>query len=230
MEVAALLNDTERMNKIKDFVTKSLDLWFGIGDGNPAFVFDQTWGGIILRSDLNFSDANGRFFAHHAYYGYFANAFASLAKYHYEYYASRAAFIEPIIADFAGTCAFDYLPCKPRNKDAFLGLSMNEGIGDVDEETQKYLTSPAMAVNAYFGIRELGKALKNKTLEDLGNYLLSSEIVAAQTYRQIKQPSDIYASPFADSGVVGSLTETKADYASIFGANRELAYGIQMLL
>ena len=78
-------------------------------------------------------------------------------------------------------------------------------------------------------VRELGKALNNQTLRDLGDYLLSTEIVATQVYWQIKSTNTIYPQPFANNGVVGILWETKVDYATWFGANVEFIYGIQML-
>jgi hypothetical protein len=65
--------------------------------------------------------------------------------------------------------------------------------------------------------------------QDLGDYLLSSEILATKTYWQIKKSTKIYDSPFSDNGIVGILWETKADYATFFGLNVEFIYGIQML-
>jgi hypothetical protein len=64
----------------------------------------------------------------------------------------------------------------------------------------------------------------------LGDYLLSTEILATKTYWHIKKSSNkIYDSPFSDNGVVGIIWETKADYATFFGLNVEFIYGIQML-
>lgn len=75
----------------------------------------------------------------------------------------------------------------------------------------------------------MGKALGDSELEDLGDFLISTEIVSSQIYWQIKKSEDIYASPFKDNGVVGILWETKVDYATFFGLNVEYIYGIQML-
>lgn len=63
----------------------------------------------------------------------------------------------------------------------------------------------------------------------MGDYLLSTEIVATKVYWQIKSNQSIYPQPYAKNGVVGILWETKVDYATWFGGNVEFIYGIQML-
>ena len=108
-----------------------------------------------------------------------------------------------------------------------MGHSYAAGIFEFADSRNQESTSEA--INAYFAVRELGKALNNQTLHDLGDYLLSTEIIATKTYWQIKKQSAIYPEPYAKNGVVGILWETKVDYATFFGSNVEFIYGIQML-
>jgi len=231
IEIADLVNDAASKQKAKDVLVNELDsFWFGISSGTTGLVYEPTWGGIVSRGSVGSAEADfGQYYYndHHFHYGYFVNAFATLAKHYPAYYNSRLQYINPILDDFAGTCLNSALPCRPRNKDPFLGHSYAAGIFEFADSRNQESTSEA--VNSYFAVRELGKALQNSSLEDLGDYLLSTELVATQTYWQIKSPSDIYASPFADNGVVGILWETKVDYATFFGANVEFIYGIQML-
>lgn len=132
-----------------------------------------------------------------------------------------------MLADFAGTCQYAELPCKPRAKDYFLGHSYASGLFEFADSRNQESTSEA--INAYYAVRELGVALKNQSLQDLGDYLLSTEIVATKTYWQIKSTNKIYPEPYSKNGVVGILWETKVDYATWFGGNVEFIYGIQML-
>ncbi|RMZ93126.1 glycoside hydrolase family 81, partial [Brachionus plicatilis] len=130
-------------------------------------------------------------------------------------------------SDYSGACLYKELPCRPRNKDPFLGHSYASGLFEFADSKNQESTSEA--INSYFAVRELGKMTGNQTLEDLGDYLLSTEIHATIVYWQVKKNSQIYSEPFSKNGVVGILWETKVDYATWFGGNVEFIYGIQML-
>lgn len=229
IDIADLLGDEISKEKAKNTLINELDsFWFK--NDSPALVYEPTWGGLVSRASVGSPEADfGQYYYndHHFHYGYFINAAATLAKHYPSYYNSKKEYFSSLLADYAGTCDFNgKLPCAPRNKDPFLGHSYAAGLFEfADSRNQE---SSSEACNGYFAVRELGKALNNQTIEDLGDYLLSSEIHATKIYWQIKQPSNIYPASFAH-GVVGILWETKVDYATWFGANVEFIYGIQML-
>lgn len=216
---------------MKNVLVNELDnYWFGVANKSPALVHEPTWGGLVSKESVGSAETDfGIYYYndHHFHYGYFINAAATLAKHYPDYYNSRLEYFNVILADFAGTCLFKEMACRPRNKDPFMGHSYASGLFEFADSRNQESTSEA--INSYWAVRELGKATNNQTLHDLGDYLLSSEIVATKTYWQIKSPSSIYEQPYAKNGVVGILWETKVDYATWFGANVEFIYGIQML-
>lgn len=230
IEIADLLGETQIMNKIKNQLTSELDnFWFGISNNKPALVFEPTWGGIVSRASVGNAHADfGQYYYndHHFHYGYHIYAAAVLAKYYPDYYESRKQYYRAIVADYAGTCEYEELPCQARAKDPFLLHSYAAGIFEFADSRNQESTSES--INGYYAVRELGKNTNDQSMEDLGNFLLSTEIMSSKMYWQIKD-NEIYKEPFSNSGVVGILWETKVDYATFFGANAEYIYGIQML-
>ena len=65
---------------------------------------------------------------HHFHFGYFINAAATLAKHYPDYYNSKSEYFNLLLADYAGTCTYKELPCRPRAKDPFLGHSYASGL------------------------------------------------------------------------------------------------------
>lgn len=231
IEIADLVNDNQSKEKLKDTLINELDLyWFGINNNTPALVYEPTWGGIVSRQSVGSAEEDfGIYYYndHHFHFGYFVYAAAILAKFYPDYYNNRKEYFNLILSDYAGSCMYKELPCRPRNKDPFLGHSYASGLFEFADSKNQESTSEA--INSYFAVRELGKITGNQTLEDLGDYLLSSEIHATIVYWQIRKNSPIYSEPFSKNGVVGILWETKVDYATWFGGNVEFIYGIQML-
>ena len=63
----------------------------------------------------------------------------------------------------------------------------------------------------------------------MGNFLLSTEILATKTYWQIKKDSKIYSTPFSSNGIVGTIYETKAEYKSNLEDGVEFIFGKKMI-
>lgn len=212
IEIADLLGDTTSKNQARDKVLAELDnFWFVSND--LKLVYEPTWGGLVSKSsvgDFGADFGNYVYNDHHFHYGYFAYVAYVLAKYYPSLYETRKSYFEPILADFAGTCKYTNMPCRARNKDAFLGFSFAGGLNEFGDSKDQESTSES--VNAYLSVRKLAQATNDKALEDLADYLLSSEIVSCQTYWHITSASTIYSSPFKNNGVVGIVWETKADY------------------
>lgn len=214
IEIADLLGDDASKTRARDMIINELDtFWFAQND--PKLVYEPSWGGIVSKSsvgDFGADFGNYVYNDHHFHYGYFAFVAATLAKYYPSLYQSRIQYFEPILADYAGTCKFTNLPCRARNKDAFLGFSYAGGLNEFGDSKDQESTSES--VNAYLSLRKLAQATNDQALEDLADYLLSSEIVSCQTYWHITTGSTIYSNPFASNGVVGIVWETKADYTT----------------
>lgn len=214
IEIADLLGDDASKQTALNKVLNELDnYWFVASD--PKLVYEPTWGGIVSKSsvgDFGADFGNYVYNDHHFHYGYFAYVASVLAKLYPSEYSSRKAYFDPILADYAGTCKYTNLPCRARNKDAFLGFSYAGGLNEFGDSKDQESTSES--VNAYLSLRKLAQATKDQPLEDLADYLLSSEIVSCQTYWHITTGSTVYSAPFASNGVVGIVWETKADYTT----------------
>jgi endoglucanase Acf2 len=92
------------------------------------------------------------------------------------------------------------------------------------------------AINAWYGLGLLGKAMGDERIYDLGRLMLATELRAAHTYWQIDISGDeggggggdegsgaegIYPPAFAANGVVAVVWSTKVDRSTWFGSNTE---------
>lgn len=214
IEIADLLGDQASKEKAKNKLMNELDnYWFPSGD--LKIVYEPTYGGLVSKSsvgDFGADFGNYVYNDHHFHYGYFVFVASVLAKHYPSLYQARVQFFDPIMADYAGTCKYTNLPCRARNKDAFLGFSYAGGLNEFGDSKDQESTSES--VNAYVSLKKLAQATNNREMLDLADYLISSEIVSCQAYWHIQKNSNVYAKPFADNGVVGIVWETKADYTT----------------
>lgn len=85
------------------------------------------------------------------------------------------------------------------------------------------------AINAYYGVYLLGKALKIPQIEHVGHVLLALEIRAAQTYWQMAQGTGIYEDEYAQNKMTGQIGATKVSYTTWFGPQIEHMHLINMI-
>lgn len=200
------------------------------GSNERPLVYDTTWGGVVSADGIADSAADfgqGYYNDHHFHYGYHLYAAAVLAREDPEWIIDHEDNVMWLVRDIANPSVADQYFPRFRNFDWFEGHSWASGLFEFGDNRNQ--ESSSEAVNAWYSVELVGRALDNEDVVQLGRILRAVETVAAQTYWQIPSASDIYRQPFSDRHAVGVLWSTKVDFATFFGANPEYIYGIQML-
>lgn len=191
--------------------------------------YDTTYGGII--ADLQVKDKvensiNKQYDNHHHEYGYLIYAAAVVAKKDKAFLKLYSWQIDSLVRDYANPYQRDnYLPFA-RHKDWYLGHSWSSGL--VEYTDNRYEESISEAINAYYAVALLGKAMKNKYLENWGRLLVATELRSAKKYWQMRDDT-VYPAIFAQNRMVGVMWSTKADYRSQLGPEGEYIHGLNML-
>jgi len=170
---------------------------------------------------------NGYYNDHYFHYGYHVYAAAVIAKQNPQFYQRYAQEINYYIRDYANPSRADqYFPLT-RHKDWFCWHSWAAGLYEFADSRNQESTSEA--VNAYYAVSLMGKAILNQQLDDFGRLLTAMEVISTKAYWQMPSNSKIYPELFKKNLMVGILWGTKVDYATFFGANDEYIHGIQFL-
>lgn len=109
----------------------------------------------------------------------------------------------------------------------FDGHSFASGVYTLDGG--KSQESVSEAINAYYGVYLLGKALKIPQVEHIGHVLLALEIRAAKTYWQMAEGAGIYEDVYAQNKMTGQIASTKVSYTTWFGPQIEHMHLINMI-
>ncbi|CAK4079921.1 unnamed protein product [Aphanomyces euteiches] len=203
--------------------------WF-VGANFDYFVYDTVWGGVCsvkgLRGVFWMTDfGNGWYNDHHFHYGYFIYAAAVIAKYRPEFVMRHRAVLMSIVRDISNYNPDDpYFPLA-RHFSWFDGHSFASGVYVLDGG--KSQESVSEAINAYYGVYLLGKALQMKQVEQMGRHLLALESRAATTYWQTSE--EIYGSIYASNQMTGQIGSTKVTYATWFGPEVEHMHLINLI-
>ena len=211
-----------------------------LGKGKWRFEYDNTWGGIIPSID----DYGARHYNdHHFHYGYWVYTLAVIAKYDPVWLTKPLAsqsfspkqWIEALIRDYANPSSDDpYFPLQ-RYQDDYAGHSWASGLTSfVDGQNEQ---SSSEAVNAYYALALYAKVIKDNDLFVFAKFLMTRELVSAQTYWQIQRNSAIYNEQFKKQNqVVANLWDNKVDTNAFFKECKEeyrcgleYAFGIEML-
>ncbi len=239
--IADQFNQTEIKANLVNAIERNLTSW--IQDKNKwKLEYDTVWGGIIPAID----DFGSQYYNdHHFHYGYFVYTMAVLAKldpsWLHQPIQSTGGSVTPLdwtkflIRDYANPSHEDpYFPYS-RHADAFDGHSFASGI-PVAFANGRNQESVSEAVNAYYAIALLGKALNDKTIADWGNVLLTQELRAAHIYWQIPNDSDVYVPDFTkDNKMTAIVWDGKTDRHVFFPCLKdkpnalECSYGIEMM-
>lgn len=214
---------------IRDTMASFLEPWLA-GEGADPLRYDQTWGGICSEKGLASPGADfgqGYYNDHHFHYGYFLYAAAVLGKQDSAWLSAHREQIVALARDIANPSAEDPYFTPFRHMDWYEGHAWAAGLFDFADGRNQESTSEA--VNAWYGLQLLGRALGDRNLENVGRVLLATEIRGAQRYWQVDSSDGVYDAPFSDNKVVGILWGGKVDYATFFGDQPELMHCIQML-
>ncbi len=197
----------------------------GKPDAKGLFAYDKNWGTLIgypasFGSDNELND-------HHFHYGYFLRAAGEIARRDPAWAADAkwGAMLRLLIRDTASSDRSDPLFPFLRNFDPYAGHSWASGHSRFADGNNN--ESSSEAVNAWYGILLLGEALGDKTIRNLGAYLLATEISAIEDYwfdvRGDLRPADYHPS------VVTMVWGGKGANGTWFSGNPEAVHGINFL-
>ncbi|OLY78338.1 Endo-1,3(4)-beta-glucanase 2 [Smittium mucronatum] len=228
--IAEQLGQTVRKNQIISEMKIYFDKFFGYQTANPLY-YDHTWGGLCSKDGLENSEAdfgNGIYNDHNFHYGYYCYALYSIIKsdgIQNHWVQSHLEKIKFLVMEFTSYSNNRYFT-KFRHMDFYDGNSWVNGFFVFDNSRNTESTSES--VNAYYSAYLLYSCLGMEEDAHITDLLLTSEIISAQKYWQIKDDS-VYKQPFTGNKVVGVLWENSAEYTTWFGNNPEYIYGIQMI-
>jgi len=229
--IADAVGEVKARDALLDDLEKWLTPWL-VGSNDNHFVYDSVWGGLCSKNGLKgifwMTDfGNGWYNDHHFHYGYLLYSIAVVAKFRPEFGNTHKAGILAITRDIASADANDkYFPFA-RHFSWFDGHSFASGVYTL--EGGKSQESVSEAINAYYGVYLLGKALEIPQVEHMGHILLALEIRAAKTYWQMSSDSDIYEDVYARNKMTGQIASTKVSYTTWFGPEIEHMHLINMI-
>eukprot|EP00595_Chromulina_sp_UTEXLB2642_P000252 CAMPEP_0196762572 /NCGR_PEP_ID=MMETSP1095-20130614/2279_1 /TAXON_ID=96789 ORGANISM="Chromulina nebulosa, Strain UTEXLB2642" /NCGR_SAMPLE_ID=MMETSP1095 /ASSEMBLY_ACC=CAM_ASM_000446 /LENGTH=448 /DNA_ID=CAMNT_0042113835 /DNA_START=1227 /DNA_END=2573 /DNA_ORIENTATION=+ len=202
------------------------------GSNTNYLVYDKTWGGIVplhgLDSNVNDFGA-GWYSDHHFHYGYFVNAFATLAKLDPPYWAINRPAMESVIRDICNPDGAD--PDFPffRHKDLYDGHSWASGL--FQQGNGKGQESSSESVNAYYGAYLYGLATGNADLTRIAHLMFTMEVQSTKVYWHMTDNDvpDLYDSIFAANRMLGNIGAIDITSSTWFGSKFEYVHGINMM-
>ncbi len=154
---------------------QNLYSWFDPSTGR-LFQYNSTYDTLIgypagFGSDFSIND-------HHFHYGYFLNAFATVAQYDPAFVQALLPQITLLVNDIADTNPADKQFPFLREFNPWAGHSWADGVGAGGNNEE----SASEAVNAWAGIEKLGELLGNTAWESWGAYMYQTEIESMNEY------------------------------------------------
>ncbi|MBE5958014.1 MAG: hypothetical protein E7254_04015 [Lachnospiraceae bacterium] len=225
INAAKAVGDDEKAQQILEGLEKKLEDWFTYSGENDKSFFTYFGNGVgsLLGSNMTYNGID-QLNDHHFHYGYYIDAAATIGLYDPDWLASYADVVKQLIFDIASpyrtsadsinACgnAYPYLRCFS----PYEGHSWASGFQDEKDGNNQESTSEA--INAWAGIILFGELTNDSTLKNLGKYLYTTEIAAADDYwfdiekDTYKIEGSKYQAPMA-----GMVWGGKADYATYFG-------------
>jgi endo-1,3(4)-beta-glucanase len=229
--VAHEVGDEASAQKALTFCKSFLEKWLTGKDWNgDSLVYDKTWGGVVTSKGLPDSGAdygNGYYNDHHFQYGYFIYTAAVIGNFDPDWLDQNKEAVLNLVRDIANPSSSDpYFTCL-RHKDMFRSNSWTLGLFTMGDGRNQ--ESSSEAVNAWYAVTLLGKAMENQEIEDIGKILLVTEILSAREYWQIPNSNINFPPQLASFGVATNNWSTKIDLATWFGYYVEFCFGIEAL-
>ncbi len=231
---AKTLGDEENASKVLNGLEANLEEWFTYSGKNDKnyFTYLGEGVGVLLGFPTSFN-AVDQFNDHHFHYGYFIESAACVGLWDKEWLNRYKDVVKQLIYDIASPyreeddCVADCGNAYPylRSFSPYEGHSWASGYED--ERTGNNQESTSEAINAWAGIILFGELTGDTKIRDLGIYLYTSEIAAADNY-WFDVDEDIYhidESQYA-SMMASMVWGGKADYGTWFGI--EYTQGIQI--
>lgn len=223
---AKSIGDEESAEKVLNGLEANLEDWFTYSGSTDKHYFTYLGEGVgVLLGFPTSFNAVDQFNDHHFHYGYFIQSAACVGLWDKQWLNDYKDVIKQLIYDIAcpyrddAECVADCGNAYPylRSFSPYEGHSWASGYED--ERTGNNQESTSEAINAWAGIILYGQLTGDTEIRDLGIYLYTTEIAAADNYwfdidEDIYKIQDTKYQPPMASMVWGG----KVDYATWFGA------------
>jgi endoglucanase Acf2 len=231
--IAEQAGETAVVEALAERTSKALENFLSATDASGEskkaadglFYYDAKWGTLIgcpasYGSDAELND-------HHFHYGYFLRAAGELARRDPAWAADEkwGGMLRLLIRDIASSDRDDRLFPFLRNFDPYAGHSWASGhamFGDGNNNE-----SSSEAINAWYGLMLLGEAAGDKTLRDLGAWLLTTEVAAINDYWF--DVTGKFHHPDYPASVVTMVWGGKGANGTWFSGEPEMIHGINWL-
>lgn len=199
--------------------------------------YDQVWGGAV--SSAGYADdggckghndfGNACYNDHHYHFGYFVTSAAILAKLRPSFVTNQKFidYVDTLIRDTTNPSTADtYFP-QFRAFDWFDLHSWSRGVAPNGDGKDQESTSEEL--NLLYGIHLWGDIMGNTPLKQLGETMLSLDVLTIREFFLMKSDNPHFDVGFTKNRVTGIFFQNKVDYTTWFGGEKYYIHGIQML-
>lgn len=219
-------NFSERLRaSLENFFTATDRQGILKASGDGVFAYDANWGTLIgypasYDSDTQLND-------HHFHYGYFIRAAGELARRNPTWASDPrwGGMVKLLIRDIANPDREDKLFPFLRCFDPYAGHSWASGHAKFADGNNN--ESSSEAINAWFGVILFAQAIGDKSLRDMGVWLLTTEIEAINHYWF--DVTGEFHHPNFPASVVTMVWGGKGANGTWFSSDPELVHGINWL-
>jgi endoglucanase Acf2 len=220
--LADQLGDEAAKQRMLTALKNELSDWF---DGNEPrhLYYDQTWHSVIALP-ASYGSAE-QLNDHHFHYGYFIAAAAAIARYDQAWARKYAPMIELLVRDAANWDHEDDRFPFLRHMDTYAGHSWANGPAQFDDGNNEESSSEDILFSASLVL--WGSAMDNKELRDLGIFLFTTQVLAAEQY-WFDVDDAVFPEGFEHT-TVAMVWGAGAKYDTWFDADPIMVHGINYL-
>jgi endoglucanase Acf2 len=222
-QLAEVVGNTTKRDQIVNMLKTSLQNWF-TADGNPQFFYHKPWNRLIGYPAAFYSDT--RMTDHHFHYGYYLRAAACVAQWDPEWVKPEnwGGMCEMLIRDVNSWDDNDPLFGRFCYFEPYEGHGWADGTG-FDRGTNQ--ESSSEATNFDIGVLLYGVMTGNKTIRDMGIFMLTNEARAVEQYWW---DVDNVTFPAAYTHTcVGMVWSNGGNYGTWFSGDKNAIHGINIL-
>jgi endo-1,3(4)-beta-glucanase len=221
---ATLLDIAEQLEQkdISEQLQKILKRELTVRLGGEYFYYDTDLKGVAAS---NAAFGSEDFNDHHFHYGYFIYAASILGKYDQSFIDEYKDQVNLLVADIASYETYEEFPIE-RTYDPYSAHSWAAGIAPFQDGNNQESSSEAL--NAYNGVALWADVIKNETLKENSQWMLSNETATANTaWRNVDASASYlskYTSPVASLNFGGKRT-----YSTFFSDESNTKLAIQLI-
>jgi endoglucanase Acf2 len=222
LHLAAQLEDEAGQKRMLTALENELNDWFD-GRAPRHFHYDETWHSLIALP-ASYGSAE-QLNDHHFHYGYFLAAAAAVARFDPEWAQRYAPMVELLVRDAACWRRDDERFPFLRHMDAYAGHSWANGPAQFDDGNNEESSSEDISFSASLVL--WGETMGRKDLRDLGIFLFTTQVVAAEQY-WFDVDDAVFPEAFKHS-TVAMVWGAGAKYDTWFDADPIMVHGINYL-